>query len=75
MSCCIHQDNLKSFILYLFWGLLYSTLAFVTDFRFTYFNESQQKGPFWCLGRVQHSGLFRPKALTYAKMNKVAAWL
>ncbi|VDM50141.1 unnamed protein product [Toxocara canis] len=36
-----------SFILYLFWGLLYSTLAFVTDFRFTYFNESQQKGPFW----------------------------
>lgn len=47
MSSCVHQDNLKAFILYLVWGLLYSTFAFVTDFKFTYFNAPEDRGPFW----------------------------
>uniref|UniRef100_A0A0M3HMM7 PhoLip_ATPase_C domain-containing protein n=1 Tax=Ascaris lumbricoides TaxID=6252 RepID=A0A0M3HMM7_ASCLU len=37
----------QAFILYLVWGLLYSTFAFVTDFKFTYFNAPEDRGPFW----------------------------
>uniref|UniRef100_A0A915AAG4 Palmitoyltransferase n=3 Tax=Parascaris univalens TaxID=6257 RepID=A0A915AAG4_PARUN len=50
MNSCIHQDNTKAYLLHLFYGSLYTSLAFISDFKFTYFDIPEDRGHFWFAG-------------------------